>query len=156
MNSCVLLADVVQDPQLRYTADKLAVAEMKVQIEGLREGDPPAVLKVIGWGNLAQDIQEQYHVGDRLLLEGRLGIHTVERPEGFKDKQAELTAQRIYRVGPSPEGVKAVSASMAAATTASPKPQPAAPQPQPTHAAPDLAPGATPGNDDLNFDDIPF
>lgn len=96
MNNCILMAEIVQEPQLRYTTEQLALTEMLVQFPGLRTEDPPATLKVVGWGNLAQDIQRTYHQGDRIILEGRLSMSTVERPEGFKEKRAELTVQRIH------------------------------------------------------------
>ncbi len=99
MNSFILMAEIVQQPELRYTSDtQTPISEMIVQFPGLRPEDPPATLKVVGWGNLAQDIQGQYHVGDRVILEGRLGMNTIDRPEGFKEKRAELTVQRIYSV----------------------------------------------------------
>jgi single-stranded DNA-binding protein len=101
MNSCVLMADIIQEPQLRYTADNLAVTEMLVQFSNSqRPEDPPATLKVVSWGNLATDVQQNYHQGDRVIIEGRLGMVTFERrPEGFKEKRAELTIQRIHPVG---------------------------------------------------------
>lgn len=104
MNSCILMAEIVQEPQLRYTSDtNLAIADMLVQFPGLRAEDPPATLKVVGWGNLATEIQQNYHQGDRIIIEGRLNMNTIplER-EGYKEKRAELTAQRIHRLG---EGV---------------------------------------------------
>ncbi|MEY3297131.1 MAG: Single-stranded DNA-binding protein, partial [Cyanobacteriota bacterium] len=71
MNNCMLLAEIVQAPQLRYTSDtQTPVAEFIVQFPGLREGDPAGQMKVVGWGNLAQEIQETYQVGQRVLLEG--------------------------------------------------------------------------------------
>jgi single-stranded DNA-binding protein len=101
MNSCILMADIIQEPQLRYTADNLAVTEMLVQFSNSqRPEDPPATLKVVSWGNLATDVQQNYHQGDRVLIEGRLGMITFERrPEGFKEKRAELTIQRIHPLG---------------------------------------------------------
>lgn len=93
------MAEIVQDPQLRYTTDQTALAEMIVEFPGLRAEDPPATLKVVGWGNLAQEIQQQYHQGDRVIIEGRLTMNTVERQEGFKEKRAELTVQRIHPLG---------------------------------------------------------
>ena len=97
MNSCILMAEITQDPQLRYTPDnQTAVAEMVVQFAGLRDDEPMATMKVVGWGNLAQEIQERYHQGDRVIIEGRIGMNTVERPEGFKEKRAEMTVQRIH------------------------------------------------------------
>lgn len=87
MNSCVLMAEIIQAPQLRYTSDsQTPVVELLVQFAGLGDEDPPAQLKVIGWGNQAQEIQEKYHEGDRILIEGRVGINTEERPEGFKEE----------------------------------------------------------------------
>lgn len=93
------MAEIVQDPQLRYTTDQTALAEMLVEFPGLRAEDPRATLKVVGWGNLAQEIQQQYHQGDRVIIEGRLSMNTVERQEGFKEKRAELTVQRIHPLG---------------------------------------------------------
>lgn len=104
MNSCILMAEIVQEPQLRYTTEQLALTEMLVQFPGLRTEDPPATLKVVGWGNLAQDMQRTYHQGDRVILEGRLSMSTIERPEGFKEKRAELTVQRIHPLGSSEDG----------------------------------------------------
>ncbi|KAB8331926.1 single-stranded DNA-binding protein [Scytonema tolypothrichoides VB-61278] len=96
MNSCILLAEIIQEPQLRFTADNLEVTEMLVQFPSVREGEPPATLKVVGWGSLAKEIQQNYHQGDHVLLEGRLAMNTIERPEGFKEKRAELTVQKIH------------------------------------------------------------
>ncbi len=96
MNSCILMVEIVKEPELRFTPDGLEITEMLVQFSGLREGEPAANLKVVGWGNMAKDIQQNYHIGDRVLVEGRLGMHTIDRPEGFKEKRAELTVQKIY------------------------------------------------------------
>lgn len=94
------MAEIVQDPQLRYTPDNLAVAEMLVQFPGVKPEDPPANLKVVGWGNLADEIHKRCHRGLRVVIEGRLGMNTIERkPEGFKEKRAELTAQKIHYLG---------------------------------------------------------
>jgi len=99
MNSCILMAEIVENPQLRYTSDNLEISEMLVRFPGMRPDDPPATLKVVGWGNIAKEIQQNYHEGDRILIEGRLGMHTIERREGFKEKRAELTVQRIHALG---------------------------------------------------------
>jgi single-strand DNA-binding protein len=99
MNSCILMAEIIQQPQLRYTPDnQLEIAEMLVQFPGQKPEDPPEHLKVIGWGNFAREIHEKYREGDRVIVEGRLGMNTIER-DGIKEKRAELTAVRIYRLG---------------------------------------------------------
>lgn len=154
MNQCTLMAEIVSAPQLRYTQDnQTAIAEMMIAFPGLREEDPAQKIKVIGWGNLAQEIQERYQSGDRVLIEGRLSMNTVDRPEGFKEKQAELTAQRVYRLSdlnalniPQPtvgsEAATSATAPTPAAKSATSK-QPT-PAPAPTTEA------------EVDYDDIPF
>lgn len=96
MNSCVLMAEIVSEPQLRSTQDNVDVAEMIVQFEGLRDEDPSATIKVLGWGNLASEIKANYNQGDRVVIEGRLSMNTIDMPEGYKEKRAELVASRIF------------------------------------------------------------
>ncbi|GGA10723.1 hypothetical protein CYANOKiyG1_23660 [Okeania sp. KiyG1] len=93
------MVQIIKDPELRYTADaQLPVAEMMVEFSNLGVENKPALLKVVAWRDLAQQISQQYHEGDVVIVEGRLNINTIERPEGFKEKRAELTASRIYPV----------------------------------------------------------
>ncbi|MBE9005508.1 single-stranded DNA-binding protein [Fortiea sp. LEGE XX443] len=153
MNSCVLMADIIQEPQLRYTADNLAVTEMLVQFPNSQKPeDPPATLKVVSWGNLATDVQQNYHQGDRVIIEGRLGMVTFERrAEGFKEKRAELTIQRIHPVGKgfytssAPETYSQPASSAATVPTAYPQPDDSSyGQPRPTAAPATSNVGVTP------------
>ncbi|MDD1436674.1 single-stranded DNA-binding protein, partial [Dolichospermum sp. ST_sed10] len=99
MNSCILMAEIYDNPQLRHTPDGLEITEMIVHVAGAKPDDPSHPLKVVGWGNLAKEIHQSYHQGDRVIIEGRLGMNTIDRPEGFKEKRAELTVQRIHAIG---------------------------------------------------------
>ncbi len=100
MNTCILMAKIIRNPELRYTPDnQLAISEMLVEFPGQREEDPPATLKVVGWGNLASEIQENYSSGDRVLIQGNLKMNLVDMPEGYKEKRAELNASRIHKLG---------------------------------------------------------
>ncbi|MFB8787299.1 MAG: single-stranded DNA-binding protein [Potamolinea sp.] len=100
MNTCILMAQIIQDPELRYTSDnQTPIAQMLVQFPGQRAEEQPTTLKVVGWGNFAQEIKQKYSAGDRVVIEGRLGMINLDRPEGFKEKRAELTASRIYKLG---------------------------------------------------------
>ena len=100
MNHCVLEVDVLQAPTLRYTQDnQTPIAEMEVGFDALRADDPRGQLKVVGWGNLAQDLQNRVQVGQRLVIEGRLRMNTVPRQDGTKEKRAEFTLARLHAVG---------------------------------------------------------
>ena len=125
---------MLEAPQLRYTQDnQTPVAEMAVQFDGLRPDDPAGQLKVVGWGNLAQDLQSRVQVGQRLVIEGRLRMNTVTRQDGVKEKRAELTLARLHAVGAGAAAAGAAAAPRAAAPAPAARtvgsPRPAAPAP---------------------------
>ncbi len=177
VNHCLLEVEVLEAPQLRYTQDnQTPVAEMAVQMDGLRPDDPPGQLKVVGWGSLAQDLQNRVQVGQRLVLEGRLRMNTVTRQDGVKEKRAELTLARLHPLGAdagsggaasaAPLNPLAAPAGAPAAAGRAPAPAPARRAPAPAAApAPVAAPAAEPPTwntsplvPDLpeGEDDIPF
>lgn len=159
MNNCILMAEIVEAPQLRYTADnQTPIAEFVVKFPGLREEDAPGQMKVVGWGNLAQEIQERYHAGDRVLLEGRLGTNTIERTEGFKEKRLEMTVQRVSPIGDLQSMAIADPIPVAAGKfVGSSSSSSAAPASTPSAAAPAVASvPAAPAADTADYDDIPF
>jgi single-strand DNA-binding protein len=97
MNSCILMAEIVQAPELRSTSDnQMEIAEMFVQFTNGKPENPPALIKVVGWNNLAREIKEKYRQGDRVIIEGRLEMNVTEKPEGYKEKRAQLVASRIH------------------------------------------------------------
>ncbi len=99
MNHCVLEVVVKKAPTVRYTKDnQTPIAEMDVCFEGLRADDPPGELKVVGWGNLAQNLQNRIDAGQKLVVEGRLRMNTIPRQDGTKEKRAELTLSRIHLI----------------------------------------------------------
>ncbi|MEM6252962.1 MAG: single-stranded DNA-binding protein [Cyanobacteria bacterium P01_D01_bin.156] len=155
MNHCILMGEIVEVPQLRYTSDnQTPIAEFKIKIAGLRPEDSPSQFKAVGWGNLAQAIQaDSYEPGDRVVLEGRITMKTVDRPEGFREKQAEITVQRVHRIAdlqsvamaealPIVEGRSSSAGAPGGTAASTSSPSPAS---QPT------SPPSTP-----DYDEIPF
>jgi single-stranded DNA-binding protein len=167
MNSCLLQAQVLEAPQLRYTSEnQTPIAEMLVEFPALRAEDPPSQLKVIGWGNLAQELQSRCQVGDPVILEGRLRINNIPRPDGRNDKQAELTLARLHHLGdsgtvPLQPAADAVSPANLVPSTAAvaPPPKAASPKAAPAKVVPSSSPvpmsvpleDLTPSDDDIPF-----
>ncbi|MCG9884916.1 MAG: single-stranded DNA-binding protein [Cyanobacteria bacterium] len=165
MNTCLLMAEIIKAPELRHTPDQLAIAEMLVQFPGVRPEDPAGTVKAVGFGNLATEIHQQYRQGDRVLIEGRLTMNSIDRPEGFKEKRAELRISRIHAIAQLAQGpMQAAPTPMAAppaplptpptpitaARSASPAPYAPAPAPYAPPPAPSLP------DDEPDYDDIPF
>ena len=148
MNHCVLEVEVREAPTIRYTQDnQTPIAEMTVTFDGLRQDDAPGELKVVGWGNLAQDLQNRVQVGQKLMLEGRLRMNTVPRQDGTKEKRAEFTLSRLHPIGGGSGGATTGTPAAGQRPPAkTPPAAPAAPETSSWNAAP-LVP---------DTDEIPF
>lgn len=157
MNSCILMAQIVSDPELRSTQDNTSVSTMMVEFESNREGEAPGKVQVEGWGKLAEEINQAYSSGDRIIVEGRLSMNLFEMPEGYKEKRAKIIASRIYPFGAS--GTASANRQSDNVVDFAPNPQPQ-PQPAPAYAdnpATTTEPtttSASGGNED--WDEIPF
>ena len=69
MNHCLIQAVINIAPQMRYTKEnQTPIAEMIVNFKGLRSEDPTRNLKIIGWGNIAQEMVDELKEGKILLL----------------------------------------------------------------------------------------
>ena len=101
MNHCLIQAVINSAPQMRYTQEnKIPIAEMIVNFKGLRTEDPTRELKIIGWGNIAQEMVDDLKEGQNIIIEGRLKMNSVTRKDGTKEKQPELTASKIHQMNP--------------------------------------------------------
>ena len=99
MNHCLIQAVISSAPQMRYTKEnKTPIAEMIVNFKGLRSEDPTRNLKIIGWGNIAQEMVDELKEGQNIVIEGRLKMNSVTRKDGTKEKQPELTASKIHQI----------------------------------------------------------
>ena len=99
MNHCLIQAVINSAPQMRYTKEnQTPIAEMIVHFKGLRSEDPTRELKILGWGNIAQEMIEELKEGQNVVIEGRLRMNSVTRKDGTKEKQPELTASKIHQI----------------------------------------------------------
>jgi single-strand DNA-binding protein len=153
VNHCLLEVEVLEAPTIRYTQDnQMPIAEMQVRMDGLRPEDPPGQLKVVGFGNLAQDLQNRVQVGQRLVLEGRLRMNTTPRADGLKEKKAEFTLSRLHPLAAASTGGAAPPPPSRQPVVTSPA-APAAAAPQPAAEAPSWNTGPLV---DMPEDEIPF
>ena len=88
---------VKKAPTVRFTQDnKTPLAEIEAEFDSLRADAPPSTIKVIGWGKLAEELQNTVQVNTKLVIEGRLRMNSVPRQDGTKEKRAEFTLSRIH------------------------------------------------------------
>lgn len=125
---------------------------------------------MVGWGSLAQDLQNRVQVGQRLMVEGRLRMNTVTRQDGVKEKRAELTLARLHPLtgggagqpatagavmgarsqAPAPTPGRAAAAARSTAPSPARSAAPPAPEPATWNASP-LVPDLPDGDDEIPF-----
>ena len=107
MNAIAILGEVVGDPELRETPDGLAIAKFPLRFVAARPEEAPYQVSVVVFGrvarpgettrNLAQEVAQQFHQGDTVVVEGQLRMNTIER-DGYKEKRAEVQARKVVSV----------------------------------------------------------
>lgn len=179
MNSCILMARVIRSPELRYAQEtQQPIAYLLVEFKAGKPDDPPSTLKVVAFqrGDGSRDphpgdlVFEDHYLsvmlpnrqthrlaeGDRLIVEGRLSMNTLERPEGFREKRAELIASRIHLLDSSLEPALS-SRSPLAVDLDRPDSSPVPPAVEEPEAFALATAGPTPPEPEgRNLDDIPF
>jgi single-strand DNA-binding protein len=155
MNSCILMAEIIKNPELRYTADnQMAIADMFVQFAAPPGSTQSPTIEVVAFGdpnreqNLAKEMKENFKQGDSVTIEGRLEMNTMER-DGYKEKRARLVASRIYRMSAIDSTTPVTTSNTVAPASAAPKSAAAKPA-----AAKVEAPA--PVFNDADTDEIPF
>jgi single-strand DNA-binding protein len=100
-NQTVIVGNLVDDPELRFTSNGTPVANLRVAVtqrvlEGgtWRDGQT-SFLRVNAWRENAIHLAESLHKGDRVVVLGRLRQRSWETPEGERRSVAEIEADEV-------------------------------------------------------------
>ncbi len=156
MNVIALLGNLQSEPELRFTQDGLARLSMMLSFAAERPDEADYQIRVVAFGNLAEETHKNFHHGDSVAVEGRLQAETRTRPDGMKEKVTEVIARKIHSTG--------AGASFPSQAAVSEKPPTAAPVASRPPAAASSRPAATSSRPpaaarplvDSDMDDIPF
>ena len=147
VNKAILIGNLGNDPDMRYTAGGAAVANISIATaESWRDKETGEQQertewhRVVAFGRLAEIIGEYLRKGSQVYVEGRIQTRKWQDKEGQDRWTTEIVANELQMLG---------SKGGSANYEPSPQPQQSAPAPQ---AAASSAP--TPA-DDFD-DDIPF
>ena len=100
-NYTSIVGNLVDDPELRFTGNGTAVANLRVAVtqriqqDGQwRDGDT-SFFRVNVWRSQAEHLADSLSKGDRVMVTGRLRQRTWETPEGDKRSVAEIEADEV-------------------------------------------------------------
>jgi single-strand DNA-binding protein len=103
-NSVTLVGNLVEDPELRFTASGVAMARIRIAVSRRyqdRDGTWQEESSFFGgtvWRDHAENVAESLTKGTRVILSGRLKQRSWETNEGEKRSVVEIDIQEI---GPS-------------------------------------------------------
>ena len=105
-NHTTIVGNLVEDPELRFTNNGIAVTNLRVAVtqriqqDGQwRDGDT-SFFKVNVWRGQAEHLADSLSKGDRVMVTGRLRQRSWETPEGDKRSVTEIEADEV---GASPQ-----------------------------------------------------
>jgi single-strand DNA-binding protein len=100
-NHTTIVGNLVEDPELRFTNNGIAVANLRVAVTQRiqqdgewRDGDT-SFLKVNVWRAQAEHLADSLGKGDRVMVTGRLRQRSWETPEGDKRSVTEIEADEV-------------------------------------------------------------
>lgn len=102
-NSVIIIGNLVRDPEVRYTQDQMAIANLTVAVErppkkdGTKEVDYP---RVVVFGKQAENCGKYLTKGKKVCVEGRIQTGSYEKSDGTKVYTTDIMANRIEFLTP--------------------------------------------------------
>ena len=100
-NQVMLVGNLTDDPELRFTPNGAAVANFRLAVTPrVRDGDAwkdgeTSFFRVNVWRQQAENVAESLSKGSRCVVVGRLRTRSWETPEGEKRSSTEIEADEV-------------------------------------------------------------
>jgi single-strand DNA-binding protein len=149
----VLAGNLTRDPELRFTQEGVAVANLSIAVNRVRsKREAVDFFNVSAWRELGERVANYKKKGDPVLIEGRLQYRTWQTPDGTKRSAVDVVADNVQFLGrngdPQEQTEAPTSANRAAAENAAVDGWGSAKALQGESEAADIK--------EEDFDDIPF
>jgi single-strand DNA-binding protein len=101
LNKVMIIGNLGQDPEIRYTANGNAVATFSVAANrNYRRPDgewekETEWFSVVAWNNLAERVSQNLQRGARVYVEGRLHTRSWDGPDGNRRFKTEVIANTV-------------------------------------------------------------
>lgn len=92
MNYSCFIVKIVNEPISSQFKNNISLVEMLVKFSTVRKVNTIETLRVLVWGNLAEDIIKYYQVNDYIIIEGY--VRNLSET-GIKD-QVEVSVKKVY------------------------------------------------------------
>ncbi len=103
-NKVLLMGNLTRDPELRYTASGLAVANFGLAVNetwgsGENKREETVFVDVTCWKRLAENVAQYLKKGAPAFVDGRLRLERWETQDGGKRSKLSVTAYSVTFLG---------------------------------------------------------
>ncbi len=101
INNIYLLGNLTRDPEIKYTNEGTAIAEIglasnkKWMDKNGKELESVDYFNITAWSNLAENCATALKKGDRVMISGHLNLRSWENKEGKKYNITSITADVV-------------------------------------------------------------
>ena len=101
INNIFLLGNLTRDPELKYTNEGVAIAEMSIAVNRKwkyadgEENNTVDFFNITAWNHLAENCANSLKKGDRVFAGGHINLRTWENKEGKKFNITSITADVV-------------------------------------------------------------
>ena len=101
INQVYLLGNLTRDPDLKYTNEGMAIAEMGLAVNKRwkdadgQDNNIVDFFNITAWNNLAENCASNLKKGDRVAIGGHLNLRTWENKDGKKYNIVAITADLV-------------------------------------------------------------
>lgn len=101
MNNIYLLGNLTRDPEIKYTNEGTAIAEMglasnkKWTDKSGKDMEIVDYFNITAWNKLAENCAATLKKGDRIMVSGHLNLRSWENKEGKKYNITSITADIV-------------------------------------------------------------
>lgn len=105
LNRVFLIGNLTKDPELRYTPQGTAVANLRLAVnrrwkdKSGEQKEEVCFLTVVAWDKQAEVCNQYLRKGSPLFVEGRLQSRTWQDNSGAKRNVVEIRAERVQFLG---------------------------------------------------------
>jgi single-strand DNA-binding protein len=110
-NKVLLMGNLTKDPELRYTPQGTAVANLRLAVnrrykdKNGEQKEEVCFITAVVWDKQAETCNQYLKKGSPLFVEGRLQSRSWEDAAGQKRNVIEVRAERVQFLGASQKGV---------------------------------------------------
>ena len=90
---------VFRAPEKRFTSNNVAITDFALN---LSENEDDLLVRVVAFGKLAEVIANEVSKNDRVVVEGRLQLSSVQSSSGAERKVMEINASSIEKITGAP------------------------------------------------------